>query len=96
MIYKNIKNWLTYFHTMLISLFCYINENLAKDLISGYHFAEPSTRQIQDDDFINPAFIWIEHGEELWDKIEGPSELACSSCHGKISNMKKVVLKFPR
>ena len=27
--------------------------------ISGYDFMEPTTQQLQDDDFINPAFFWL-------------------------------------
>ena len=43
-----------------------LNSLYAKDLISGYYFSEPSTQKIQDDDFLNPGFIWVEHGKALW------------------------------
>ena len=47
--------------------------------ISGYYFAEPSTRAIQDDDFINPGFLWVEIGKKVWHEkisINGIVELS--------------------
>ena len=73
-----------------------LNALYAKDLISGYYFSEPSTQEIQDDDFLNPGFIWVEHGKSLWKKKENISDLSCNSCHGKILNMKGVALNFPK
>ena len=69
---------------------------MAEDLISGYHFSEPSTQNIQDDDFLNPGFIWVENGALLWNKKEQPSQLSCKSCHGGASKMRGVALKFPK
>ena len=40
------------------------NSNYDTDeVLSGYIFAEPSTRSIQDDDFLNPGMFWVENGE---------------------------------
>ena len=65
------------------------------NVLSGYNFAEPSTRNIQDDDFLNPGILWVENGEKLWNKIEGPNKQSCNSCHGRSSNMKGISLKYP-
>ena len=35
---------------------------------SGYFFSEPSTQNIQDDDFNNPGVLWVENGLSLWKK----------------------------
>ena len=37
-------------------------------ILSGYNFAEPSTQNMQDDDFINPGILWVEQGISLWNK----------------------------
>ena len=37
-------------------------------VISGYNFAEPSTQNMQDDDFLNPGILWVEQ-YFLWNKI---------------------------
>ena len=93
----NYKIYLLKVFLLFIYLFFgLLNPLYAKDLISGYYFSEPSTQKIQDDDFLNPGFIWVEHGKALWGKKENSSDLSCNSCHGKISNMKGVVLKFPK
>ena len=93
----NYKIYLLKIFLFFIYLFFgFLNALYAKDLISGYNFSEPSTQKIQDDDFLNPGFIWVEHGKVLWGKKENISDLSCSSCHGKISNMKGVALNFPK
>ena len=48
------------------------NSNYETDeVLSGYIFAEPSTRSIQDDDFLNPGMFWVENGETIWNKKKG-------------------------
>ena len=48
---------------------------------SGYTFAKEETRAIQDDEFENPAFLWVDYGEELWSTAEGEAGKACADCH---------------
>ena len=94
MIYNT--NLLNFFFVCIISLISIKKYCLGEDLISGYHFSEPSTQKIQDDDFLNPGFIWVENGELLWNKKEQPSQLSCKSCHGAASKMTGVALKYPK
>jgi sulfur-oxidizing protein SoxA len=64
---------------------------------SGYIFAEPETRAIQDDDFNNPAFFWIDKGKEMWSKAEGDAGKSCASCHGEAEkSMKGVGATYPK
>ncbi len=65
-------------------------------VISGYNFAEPSTQNMQDDDFLNPGILWVEQGISLWNKKYGSEDLSCHSCHGNIKKMKGVSLKYPK
>lgn len=53
------------------------------DVRSGYTYAAAETRAIQDDDFENPGFIWVDIGEELWSKVDGSEGKSCASCHGE-------------
>ena len=52
------------------------------DKRSGYTFAIESTRAMQDDEFENPGYIWVEEGEELWEVADGAEGKACADCHG--------------
>lgn len=65
---------------------------------SGYAFMEPSTRQLQDDDFLNPAFFLVERGLALWDQ-DWPSKdgtRSCRSCHGDpVTSMLGVAARYP-
>ncbi len=73
-------------------------ENLDFSKKSGYFFAEPSTRDIQDDDFLNPGFLWVEIGKNLWNTKSFFNEkgLSCASCHNSPENMRGVSLKYPK
>ncbi|MEE8296267.1 MAG: sulfur oxidation c-type cytochrome SoxA [Hyphomicrobium sp.] len=63
---------------------------------SGYTFATPETRAMQDDDFANPAFLWVQQGEELWSKVDGAAGKSCASCHQDAAkSMKKVGATYP-
>ena len=64
---------------------------------SGYTFAEPETRAMQDDDFMNPAMLWAEKGETLWSTVDGEAGKSCASCHGKAEDsMKTVGAHYPK
>jgi len=74
----------------------------AGDVRSGYTYAAPETQAIQDDDFANPGFIWVDYGEELWSDVDGAAGKSCASCHGDasamkdgVSGMKGVATKYP-
>jgi sulfur-oxidizing protein SoxA len=51
------------------------------DKRSGYTYATAETRAIQDDEFENPAFLWVEYGADLWNTVDGSEGKACASCH---------------
>ncbi|MFN3233594.1 MAG: sulfur oxidation c-type cytochrome SoxA [Alphaproteobacteria bacterium] len=50
------------------------------DVVSGYTFLTPETQAQQDDDFLNPGFLWIDRGADLFASAEGVSR-ACVACH---------------
>jgi sulfur-oxidizing protein SoxA len=72
-------------------------ENPLNKLISGYYFSSLETRALQDDDFDNPGFRWIQQGEGLWARVDGGAQKACSSCHGSASDaMRGKAATYPK
>ncbi len=68
----------------------------AGDLRSGYTYATPETQAIQDDDFANPAFLWVDYGAELWADVTGDAGKACADCHSDAEDsMKGVGARYP-
>ncbi len=66
------------------------------DVRSGYTYAAAETRAMQDEEFENPGFIWVEYGEELWDEAQGSEGKACVSCHEDADeSMKGVGASYP-
>ncbi len=64
---------------------------------SGYLFSKPSTQAVQDDDFANPAFLWIDQGEQLWAKSDDAAGKSCASCHQDATKtMKGVGATYPK
>ena len=65
-------------------------------LVSGYWFRTPKTRALQDDDFENPAFLWVEQAEAEWTSVDGKAGKSCSSCHDTVEkSMKGVSARYP-
>lgn len=48
---------------------------------SGASFLQPDTRALQDDDFANPGFLWVDRGEAMFKAAAGGAP-SCKSCHG--------------
>lgn len=66
-------------------------------LISGYQFRAKETQALQDDDFDNPGFLWVDNGEELWKTVDGTENKSCAECHGDASDsMKGVRAAMPK
>jgi sulfur-oxidizing protein SoxA len=64
---------------------------------SGYVFAAPETREMMDDDFNNPSFLWVERGQALWSTADGVAKQSCESCHGDATKMMKgIAAAYPR
>lgn len=48
---------------------------LAAAPVSGYAFLSAETQALQDDEFANPGYLWVERGATLW------QEAGCPTCH---------------
>ncbi len=72
-------------------------ENMVGDKKSGYHYSTPATQSIQDDDFNNPSFLWVDQGEQLWSKVDGKAGKSCATCHDAAAkSMKGVGATYPK
>ena len=64
---------------------------------SGYLYATPTTRAMQDDDFENPGSLWVEKGKTLWSKVDGTAGQSCQSCHNAAeTSMRGVGAAYPK
>jgi sulfur-oxidizing protein SoxA len=75
--------------------------NLAKytvgDEKSGYLYATPTTRAMEDDDFQNPGSLWVDKGKALWSKVDGTTGQSCRSCHNAAeTSMRGVGATYPK
>ena len=67
-----------------------------EDRRSGYTYARVETRAIQDDDFDNPGYIWVEKGAELWATQDGGKGKSCMDCHADgAESMRSVGATYP-
>ena len=68
----------------------------AGDRKSGYTYATKATQSIQDDDLANPAYLWVDEGDALWNKVDGKAGKSCASCHGgKVVRLNDVGARYP-
>jgi sulfur-oxidizing protein SoxA len=61
---------------------------------SGYLYATPETRKLQDDDDLNPGFVWVDIGKQMWS--DGKSGRSCADCHGAPESMRGVGAAYPK
>lgn len=67
------------------------------ELVSGWYYRSPETQALQQDDFDNPGFLWVDKGEELWSQVDGKAGKSCASCHNDASkSMKGVGAEMPK
>ncbi|MBV8132096.1 MAG: sulfur oxidation c-type cytochrome SoxA [Alphaproteobacteria bacterium] len=67
-----------------------------QDRHSGYDFAGPDTRAMQDDDTANPGMLGVLQGETLWAAKTGAAGRSCADCHGDArTSMKGVAARYP-
>jgi L-cysteine S-thiosulfotransferase len=63
---------------------------------SGFEFMSPATQALQTDDSQNPAMLWVQDGQALWQKSAGSSNLSCAACHRDASKtMQGVAARYP-
>lgn len=62
--------------------------------LSGLNWATPAIREMQQDDFGNPALFWLEQGEALFGKRDGQIGLACRNCHSS-RRLEGVAARYP-
>jgi sulfur-oxidizing protein SoxA len=58
------------------------------EVISGWHYREDDTRDMQRDDFDNPAMLAVDQAVDVWNTVEGSAGQSCASCHGDPESMK--------
>jgi sulfur-oxidizing protein SoxA len=67
------------------------------EVISGWHYRTPETRALEADSFQNPGMLYVERGEEIWNKVEGSAGKSCASCHSDASDsMAGVAANYPK
>ena len=64
-------------------------------LRSGWTFRRDETQALQMDDFDNPAFVFVDQGIDLFNKVEGSSGKSCASCHTNVEDFSGLRAKMP-
>lgn len=64
---------------------------------SGWLFREDDTRKMEQDDFENPNFVFVEQAQDTWNTAEGTVGKSCADCHGAAEEgMKGVRATMPK
>ena len=63
---------------------------------SGWLFRDPDTRDMERDDFDNPAMVYVDLGLDKWNEPMGKNGESCASCHNGPESMKGLRATTPR
>lgn len=59
-----------------------VSAQLGAEMKSGYEYLMAESKEMQDDDLLNPGMQAVDEGRELFNKA-GPNGKSCGSCHGE-------------
>jgi sulfur-oxidizing protein SoxA len=63
---------------------------------SSYHDMGPALQKMQDDDTANPAMLFVQAGEALWQQKAGAADKSCADCHTtSAASLKGVATRYP-
>ena len=65
-------------------------------IYSGWRFRSNETQALETDDFDNPAFVFVDQGIDLFDKVDGTEGKAGSSCHENVEDFAGLRTQLPR
>ena len=63
---------------------------------SGWRFRTDETQSLQEDDFDNPSFVFVEQAEDLWQTADGSEGKSCASCHDNVEDFAGLKSTLPR
>jgi len=66
------------------------------EIISGWEFRASETQALQMDDFDNSGMLGVDSALEAWNKVQGPEQKSCATCHGDVESMKGVRTVMPK
>ena len=67
------------------------------EVLSGWLFRTPETRALEVDTFSNPAMLYVDRGQEIWNTVDGAAGKSCASCHGDAAKtMAGVGASYPK
>lgn len=62
---------------------------------SDFDTLSADLQAMQRDDARNPAMLWVQQGAQLWQQTAGRAEKSCANCHGEVSRLRGVALRYP-
>ncbi len=66
------------------------------EIMSGWLFRSDGTRDMERDDFDNPAMAAVDSAREIWASADGSEGKACADCHNEPESMAGVRTKMPK
>lgn len=65
-------------------------------LYSGWVFRTDETQVLQEDDFDNPSFIFIDQALDLFETVDGSEGKSCANCHEDVAEFAGLKPSLPR
>ena len=65
-------------------------------IYSGWVYRTPETQMLQEDDFDNPSFVFLDQAEDLWNAVDGSEGKSCAECHADVEDFAGLKATLPR
>lgn len=81
---------------LLLSLPAMAADIPAAERRSGFDFMSAATQEMQREDALNPAMLWVAEGEAQWNAMPSADAKSCAGCHGDATtSMRGVAARYP-
>ncbi len=81
---------------LLLSLPSVAADIPAAERRSGFDFMSAATQEMQREDTLNPAMLWVAEGEAQWQEAPSATAKSCDGCHGDATaSMRGVAARYP-
>jgi sulfur-oxidizing protein SoxA len=65
-------------------------------IYSGWRFRTPETQALEEDDFDNPAMVFVDQAADAYNAVDGAAGKSCASCHQGVESFTGLATTMPK
>jgi L-cysteine S-thiosulfotransferase len=71
-------------------------QGVVDEIVSGWVYRTKETQALGMDDFDNPAFVFTDIAQDLFETVDGSAGKSCAACHANVEEFAGLTASMPR